>query len=141
MKTRYSYFKKRNTIADINIVPYIDVMLVLLVIFMITAPMLNQGVNIDLPEAKNKQLQLNPSSSLTILINQQGQYFSNLTGNESISLNVLKEIIVQELKKDPDKSFFIKGDKNVDYATVVSAISILENLGAKKIGLMTKDEK
>lgn len=135
----------RNTrpFADINVVPYIDVMLVLLVIFMITAPMLSQGVTVDLPKASSETLKATDREPIIVSVNQQGQYFLNINQNpespmvaHDLMLRVAAEL---ELAKQENQSLnvLVKGDQGVLYGSVVVAMSLLKQAGAEKVGLIT----
>lgn len=131
--------KKLN--SEMNVVPYVDVMLVLLVIFMTTAPLLLQGVEIDLPQAKAKAIQQKSEPPLVVSIDKNGAYYLNIaeepkTPMEPQSIAIR---IAAELTKSPKRSVLVKGDKSVDYGKVVSAMALLQNAGADNVGLMTED--
>ena len=128
--------------AEINVVPYIDVMLVLLVIFMITAPLLTQGINVNLPHAAGKKIPTK-KRSLIVSVNQRGQYFLNTstTPNKPMSTQTLLSNISAQLhqkKSSQPMLVSVKGDKNVSYGKVVTAMSILQQAGATDIGLVTQ---
>ena len=135
---------KRKPLAEINVVPYIDVMLVLLVIFMITAPMLTQGVKVDLPQAKAAPIDNANDLPLIITIDKQGQYFLNDENqqNQSLTLqNILIRVlaekkIAQNIKKE--KQILLRGDKEVAYGQVISLMAVLKNAGIANVGLMTE---
>lgn len=135
---------KRKSMAEINVVPYIDVMLVLLVIFMITAPLLSQGVSVELPKAQAKPM-TTQKEPIIVSINATGQYFLNTSPNpeQVIDANSLKESVSKELLLSKDKgeqrSVFVKGDKRVDYDKVMQAMVILQQAGASSVGLITQD--
>lgn len=130
-------------ISDINVVPYIDVMLVLLVIFMITAPMLSQGVTVDLPRATSETLKSTDREPIIVSVNQQGEYFLNIHTNpeqpinpEALTLRVAAEL--QLAKESRQKlNVLVKGDQGVAYGKVVVAMGLLKQAGAEKVGLMT----
>jgi biopolymer transport protein TolR len=134
----------RKPLAEINVVPYIDVMLVLLVIFMITAPLLSQGVNVDLPQAAAKPLE-QQKESIIVSINAQGQLFLNTstTPDQALDQAMLKRNVTDELKKAKEqgiqKSVFVKGDKHVAYDKVLQAMVLLQQAGAESVGLITQD--
>lgn len=137
--------KSRGTrpISDINVVPYIDVMLVLLVIFMITAPMLSQGVTVDLPKATSETLKSTDREPIIVSVNQQGEYFLNIHTNpdqpmnpEALTLRVAAELqLAKELGQK--LNVLVKGDQGVAYGKVVVAMGLLKQAGAVKVGLMT----
>jgi len=130
--------KRNKQLAEINVVPYIDVMLVLLVIFMITAPLLSQGVDVNLPEARAKMLNQN-KEPIVVSIDKGGNYYFNLAANPTaiIAENDLEKRITSELKQDPKRQVLVKGDREVDYGKVVQAMVLLQRSGAASIGLVT----
>lgn len=133
----------RAPIADINVVPYIDVMLVLLVIFMITAPILTQGVTVDLPQAASETLKSGDREPIIISVNAAGDYFLNIADSPDTALNTrdLQVKVAAELsiakEKGQDLPVLVKGDQGVNYGKVVIAMSILKQAGADKVGLLT----
>lgn len=135
MNDRIRMHKK--PIAEINIVPYVDVMLVLLIIFMATAPMLTQGVQVDLPSAKAEMLPHDQKPPLVISVNAKGDLFLDQS-HEAQSPEQLTVKVKAALKRDPNRSVLVKGDKNVQYGQVMTAMVILKRAGAPKVGLMTQ---
>lgn len=134
---------KSNTSVDINIVPYIDVMLVLLVIFMVTAPLLQQGVSVDLPKAQAKTL-TQEKDPIILSIDSEGRYYLNFVSTPHLPID--KKLIAQkvqnEIKDTPKRKVLVKGDKNIDYGSVIQAMVLLQKAGADQVGLMTeKPEK
>ena len=139
--------QKRNPVEEMNVVPYIDVMLVLLVIFMVTAPMLNQGVKVDLPQVSSEVL---PSDSnqqvLTLSVLADGTYYWNLgesvdTENHSdsvVSLAEMTEGVTKIMTAKPDTLVYIRGDKNANYGVVVTAMGALQQAGVPNVGLITE---
>jgi len=131
---------RKRVIADINVVPYIDVMLVLLVIFMITAPLLNQGVEIDLPKADSEPLPPSDQPPLILSVDRQGAYYLNLADNPKQPLDS-ESIFTRSaalLRRNPRLPVLVKADTNVDYGTVVRAMVLLQQAGAEKVGLSTE---
>jgi len=130
---------KRKPMAEINVVPYIDVMLVLLIIFMITAPLIQQGVEIDLPKANAEVLKDEVETPLVVTVDRQGQYFLDIGENtkESISAETLKVKVSSVLRNKPKTPVMIRGDKEVPYGDVVEAMTTLQAAGVPSIGLMT----
>ena len=138
---------KRKPVAEMNVVPYIDVMLVLLVSFMVTAPMLNQGVKVDLPQVSSEVL---PSDSnqqvLTLSVLADGTYYWNLgeavdTENHSdsaVSLEAMTEGVTKIMRAKPDTLVYIRGDKNANYGVVVTAMGALQQAGVPNVGLITE---
>lgn len=136
--------QRRKPMAEINVVPYIDVMLVLLVIFMITAPMLTQGVKVDLPQAKASIIENNDDLPLIISINEQGQYFINDENQQSRAFS-LQNLIVRVMAEvniskstNKQKQILLRGDKAVEYGKVIALMATLKNQGIDKVGLMTE---
>lgn len=135
--------QRRRPIAEINVVPYIDVMLVLLVIFMITTPLLTQGVKIDLPQAQAQSIDPEEQEPLIISVDQQGQYYLNVADDpkqpmpaEALATRVAAEIqIAQQAGKK--RTVLVKGDNHANYGQVVQAMVLLQRAGAGSVGLMT----
>lgn len=130
--------------AEINVVPYIDVMLVMLVIFMITAPMLSQGVKVDLPQAPSKPLKNQKDREPIILsVDRKGDYYLNIGENpkQSISEDTLVQRVAAVLRRQPGTPVYVKGDKKVDYGQVVRGMALLQGAGAPSVGLMTEAPK
>lgn len=136
--------QKRRPLAEINVVPYIDVMLVLLVIFMITAPLLMQGVNVRLPQTKAKALSNKNDIPMVVSIDRQGKYYLNIAKhpNQALTPQSLMTQVAARLsiakEKHEEKPIYVKGDRNVDYGKVVHAMVLLQKAGAKDVGLITK---
>ncbi|MGD9108822.1 MAG: protein TolR [Gammaproteobacteria bacterium] len=136
---------RRRPIAEINIVPYIDVMLVLLVIFMITAPLLSQGVHVNLPKAQARALSIKQKTPLIVSVDKHGKYYLNSSDNNNISLlpqQLMNRVAAElALAKQNGKSItvLVKGDQAVSYAKVVQAMVLLQRAGVKQVGLMTVD--
>jgi len=131
---------RKRPIAEINIVPYVDVMLVLLVIFMVAAPMLMQGVEVELPEATAKSIQSVQEEPIVMSVDDQGQYFLNIAPESDKPLDAVS--IAQQVKaaltQDPKRAVLVKGDNKVAYGTVVAAMVILQQAGAPSVGLLTR---
>ncbi|PWY55310.1 protein TolR [Legionella qingyii] len=139
--------KRERPISEINVVPYIDVMLVLLVIFMITAPMLSQGVTVDLPKAASQNLAPTDREPIIVSVNQQGTYFLNISSTpaEPIESQALVVRVAAELelaKQSGQKlNVLVKGDQGVAYGKVVQAMALLKQAGAEQVGLLTDSEQ
>lgn len=133
--------KRRRAVAEINIVPYIDVMLVLLMIFMITAPLLTQGVAVNLPKAAAKNIVPSNQVPLIVTVNQQGEYFLNSAKkpNTPLSKNTLKTALLTAIKKNRHpQDVYVRADASVGYGKVMTAMVLLQKAGAKKVGLLTE---
>ncbi len=132
--------KKHKLASDINIVPYIDVMLVLLVIFMITAPLLQEGVEIELPQASAKPLSPDQREPLVLTVSKKGAYYLNVGDNKDspIDAETLVNRVAAVIKYHPETPVLVRGDQAVDYGKVTSAMVLLQSAGVGKIGLMTE---
>ena len=127
--------------AEINVVPYIDVMLVLLIIFMVTAPMLMQGVKVELPEANTDPVENQDSEPLIVSINSDGQLFLNLGDGKDqvLSLATVKQRVSVVMRRNPKKPVLVWGDKAVAYGNVVTLMAALQEAGAPSVGLVTEN--
>lgn len=136
--------------SEINVVPYIDVMLVLLIIFMITAPLLSQGVNVDLPKLASEPMTPEPDNPpVVISVDRDGKYYIAFGGetledqDKPVAAQVLVNRVAALLKyaaeqNRPKTRVFVKGDRNVPYGHVVSLMSMLQNAGVEGVGLITE---
>ena len=130
---------KRKLVAEINVVPYIDVMLVLLVVFMITAPLLMQGVKVELPAANSAPLDKQKQDPLIISIKSDGTYWIDENGtNIANSLSFIKDRVAKVLRQKPNTPVLVWGDTAVDYGSVVDLMSQLQIAGAPSGGLVTE---
>jgi biopolymer transport protein TolR len=126
--------------SDINVVPYIDVMLVLLIIFMVTAPMLMQGVKVDLPEASADPVENQDSEPLIVSVDAAGQLYLNLGQEKQVlSLATIKERVAIVMGKKKDTPVLIWGDRAVPYGEVVTVMVALQEAGAPSVGLVTEN--
>lgn len=127
--------------AEINVVPYIDVMLVLLIIFMVTAPMLMQGVKVELPEANTDPVENQDSEPLIVSLKSDGQLFLNLGSGEdqALSLATIKQRVAVVLRRSPEKPVLVWGDRAVAYGEVVTLMAALQEAGAPSVGLVTEN--
>ena len=133
--------ERRKPMAEINVVPYIDVMLVLLIIFMITAPMLMQGVEVELPDAASEPIENQEDEPLIVSIKADGSYYITLgaTPEQPEQLAVIKEKVGKILKAKPKTPVLVWGDEKVPYGTVVVLMGQLQEAGAKSVGLVTEN--
>jgi len=130
---------KRKLVAEINVVPYIDVTLVLLVVFMITAPLLMQGVKVELPEANSAPMDTKDQEPFIVSIKADGSYWIDVKGeNQAQSLAVIKDRLSKILRQSPKIPVLAWGDSRVDYGVVVSLMSELQAAGAHSVGLVTE---
>lgn len=129
--------------SEINVVPFIDVMLVLLVIFMITAPLLTQGVKVDLPQTQAKPLSEQDKEPLIVTVNAQGNFYLNLADKPSQpitarTLSHLANRLLAEQQTGEQRPVLVRGDKSVNYGKVIEAMVLLQQAGAKSVGLITQ---
>jgi len=139
---RRSSRRTRRQVAEINVVPYIDVMLVLLVIFMITAPLLRTGVDIDLPDAQANPLVSDDASSepLVLTVDAEGQWYLNV-GDTPDSPQTQNEVFLKVsaiMRREPERKVMVAGDSAVPYRAVVEAMASLQSAGVPMVGLMTE---
>jgi biopolymer transport protein TolR len=134
--------KKRKPLAEINVVPYIDVVLVLLVVFMMSAPLLLQGVRVDLPQAPSEPFKSEEDEPLIVSIKADGSYYLNLGNDQEAAkpLALIQETVTKVLRQKPDTAVLVWGDHQVPYGTVVQAMTSLQAAGAPSVGLVTEPE-
>ena len=135
------YFsKKRRYLTEINVIPYVDVMLVLLVIFMVTAPFMIQGIDVDLPEVNSQPIEKANLENVTISINSKGEYFIDLDSlkDETFKINELRGEITKILKNNSSIEIYIRADKNVIFAEVAKLMSLLQDLKPNAINFITE---
>lgn len=132
--------KKRRAVAEINVVPYIDVMLVLLIIFMITAPIVQQGVVIELPKLAANSLPPEQQEPVILTVSKTGEYYLNVGDNlkKPVSDEVVAQRVALILKLKPQTPVLVRGDKEADYGSVTTAMVLLQSAGVEKVGLMTE---
>lgn len=145
-----AFFHKRHSrhpVAEINVVPFIDVMLVLLVIFMITTPLLTQGVKVDLPKTESKALPPDQKEPLIVTVDATGNLYLNIASqpNHPITSRVLSNLVKTQLeqtaREGAERPVLVRGDKNTNYGKIVEAMVLLQEAGAKKVGLITQPAK
>lgn len=136
--------KRRKPMAEINVVPYIDVTLVLLIIFMITTPMLQTGVEVDLPKAQSETVESSGEGvpPIVISIKKEGQYYINVDGvtDDLVQPEEINERVEAVLSNNKSPQVLINADKTVDYGFVVTVMASLKNAGVPNVGLMTKSD-
>ena len=126
---------------EINVVPYIDVMLVLLVIFMVTAPLLTEGVKVELPQATAKPIESEDSIPFVVHVNIDGEYYVNQDIEDSVTLQELSVKAAAVRRANSATSFLVRGDANVNFDAVVQAMVALQAAGVDDVGLVTKNPK
>lgn len=131
---------RKRPVSEINVVPYIDVMLVLLIIFMITAPLLSQGVRIDLPQVPSEPLPASDNDPVIVSVDAAGNFFINYGENQDqpIATEVLVNRVGALVKYRPGLPVLVKGDTTVNYGRVVQAMALLQGAGVQGIGLITE---
>ncbi len=133
--------KRRKPMAEINVVPYIDVMMVLLVIFMISTPLLTQGVKVELPQAdESESLDPKPAETVIVKVDVQGHYYLTIgTGKENfVNREELVALIKNKLLEKPKLTVLVAGDKEVRYVFIMDVLALLSKAGIPNVGLMTK---
>ncbi len=130
----------RRPMAEINVVPYIDVMLVLLVIFMITAPLLTQGVKVDLPQQDAEPLPAEADDPVVVSVNVEGEFFIDVGEgkNDPVDEDTLLARVAAVLKYKPRTPILVRGDTSVDYGRVMQAMVLVQRAGAPNVGLITE---
>lgn len=140
----YQGGRSRRMMSEINVVPFIDVMLVLLVIFMITTPLLTQGVKVDLPQTEAKAIPPDQKEPLIVTVDAQGNYFLNTFSkpDQPITARVLSNLVQTQLAGSAgnaeQRPVLVRGDKDANYGKVVEAMVLLQQAGAAKVGLITQ---
>ncbi|HEY3487522.1 MAG TPA: protein TolR [Gammaproteobacteria bacterium] len=136
-------YKRRKPMSEINVVPYIDVMLVLLVIFMITAPLLTKGVEVDLPNTTTEPMPQTASEPVVLTVDAKGNYYLNIGDNpdKPIKRDKMKKLVATALKHKPNTPVLVRGDGNVSYQKVITAMSVLKSAGVPKVGLVTEPDE
>ena len=131
--------RKRRLMADINVVPYIDVMLVLLIIFMVTAPLLNLGVDIELPQSDAKSMQ-EKKDPVIVSVDPAGNYFLTVEAgsNEAVTRDVLEAKMRAIVNQNPQVPVFVAGDGSANYQKVMDAMVLLQRAGVERVGLMSQ---
>jgi biopolymer transport protein TolR len=132
---------KRKLMGEINVVPYIDVMLVLLVIFMVTAPLLTQGIDVDLPKAAAVPLNTSENNEpLVLSIDADGKLYLSVGDNEDRPITAARvvELAGAVLRRNPKTPVLVKADQRVNYGAVVNGMVLLQEAGADKVGFLTE---
>ena len=133
---RRSRARRHTPMHEINVTPFVDVMLVLLIVFMVTAPLLTVGVPLELPETKGQQLQTN-KEPLTISVQQGGKFFIQDT---EVTLEEIAPKLRAIAKSGYEEQIFVRGDKGIDYGTVMRVMGRIKSAGFSKVSLVTESE-
>jgi len=133
---------KRRLMSEINVVPYIDVMLVLLIIFMITAPLLTQGITVELPKAGAEPLdpeQMRNNEPIVLSVDREGRFYLNI--GEDVDSPIDDETVVERtaaaIRRNAETPVLVKGDRGVEYGRIVTGMVLLQRAGAQKVGFIT----
>jgi biopolymer transport protein TolR len=126
--------RRKQLMSEINVVPYIDVMLVLLVIFMITAPLLATGVKVELPRAAAQPVDAPDHETLVVTVDREGRYYLD---DRRIGAEELRTKVAAILRARPQTPVLVRGDRNASYGQVVAAMTLLQSAGAASVGLLT----
>ncbi|MDC8831524.1 protein TolR [Alteromonas gilva] len=131
--------KRRRPVSEINVVPYIDVMLVLLIIFMVTAPLISQGVKVDLPKASAQPIEQEDTPPIIASVDIQGNYYLNLGDDQeqAVDEDTMTALVQAQLEKSPQTPVVVKGDGQVAYNEVIQLMVLLQKAGVPSVGLMT----
>jgi biopolymer transport protein TolR len=136
-------YRRRRLVAEINVVPYIDVMLVLLIIFMVTAPLLQQGVDVDLPTAPANPLDVDSPEPIVISVDKEGLMYLNIANLPDASIDPvsLVEQVKKALASQPKRPVMVRGDANGPYQNVVRTLVLLQQANVESVGLVTDPEE
>jgi len=130
--------------SEINMVPFIDIMMVMLVAFMVSAPIMNQSINVDLPKASSEPLEVpKDQKPIVISLKKDGSYYLNLdsTKNNPLSLNKIIDLVTKVKKAKPATLILLEGDKDVNYGRVIAVMSDLQKQGISNVGLLTDPDE
>ena len=127
-------------LASMNVVPYIDVMLVLLIIFMVTAPLLTQGVQVKVPEVEAGAIKSDTQRPIIITVDKKGRYYLNIGDNQSLEISETELLakLKAEIEQKPKEMVLIKGDSNATHGSIVKIMAILQRLKIHEVGIVTQ---
>jgi biopolymer transport protein TolR len=131
------YGRKKRLMSEINVVPYIDVMLVLLIIFMVTTPLLSTGVDVNLPKAAAEPMENQDEEPFVVTVDKEGNYYINDNEDEIATDREIEIKARAVLQRNPSLPFLVRGDGEADYAFVVRAMVLLQRAGVESVGLVT----
>ena len=131
------YGRKKKLMSEINVVPYIDVMLVLLIIFMVTTPLLSTGVSVNLPRATAEPMENQDQEPFVVTVDKEGNYYLNDDEEEIVTDREIEIKARAVLQRNPDLPFLVRGDGEANYAFVVRAMVLLQRAGVESVGLVT----
>ncbi len=133
---------RRRSMSDINVVPYIDVMLVLLIIFMVTAPLLNQGVEVDLPTAPANPLDGNGPEPIVVSVDASGNIFLNINANPEVGIDAgaMVDQVKAAIRQESKRPVMVRGDADSPYENIVRVLVLLQRANVNSVGLVTDPE-
>ena len=132
--------KRRHPVAEINVLPYIDVMLVLLIIFMVTAPIVTQGVKVDLPQGEAESLPADSKPPVVASIDEMGEYYLDVGSSSTKEVLDLEEVAIRVgaiIQLEPERPVVVKADRSIPYEKVIQLMVTLQGAGVPSVGLMT----
>jgi len=135
-QTRYG--RKKRLMGEINVVPYIDVMLVLLIIFMVTAPLLTAGVEVNLPQAEAETMTPQEEEPFIVTVDARGNLYLNDNREAVVDPEAVQNAVAALLQRNPKLSFLVRGDRDAAYGLVVEAMVLLQGAGVESVGLITE---
>jgi biopolymer transport protein TolR len=135
-QTRYG--RKKRLMSEINVVPYIDVMLVLLVIFMVTAPLLSAGVKVDLPQADAEVIPHQDEEPFVVTVDAEGNFYLNDNEDSVVEPENIYSAAIAVLARNPKLPFLVRGDRAANYGFVMKAMVLLQKAGVESVGLITE---
>ncbi|WP_106478212.1 protein TolR [Phytohalomonas tamaricis] len=139
MQSPYRRRSRKKLSSELNVVPFIDVMLVLLVIFMITAPMMTQGVQVDLPQVSSEPIDSQDNEPLIVSVDREGNYYISLgDDDQTVSLDNISEQVMKVLNSNPKTPVLVRGDRNVPYGQVIELMGTLQGAGVPNVGLISE---
>lgn len=130
---------RKRPMASINVVPYIDVMLVLLIIFMVTAPLLTQGVKVELPQVDAELVENSQQEPVVVTVRRDGSFYLNIGDHpeEPVEQHILQKRVSLVMTRKPETQVLVRGDHQVDYGSVVAVMALLQHAGVPNVGLVT----
>ena len=136
--SRSRYGRKKRLMSEINVVPYVDVMLVLLIIFMVTAPLLSQGVKVELPQAEAERIKNENQEPSVVTVDASGNYYLNDDSEKIVTAEEIERTVRAVLRRNPGTPFRVRGDANAVYSHVLRTMLLLQDAGVESVMLVTE---